>query len=235
MDPVRTHKAKVNAEFQRAHLVARCVYTPGPHDESVGFETGDPVMKTVVAMRERLAAMNASKGMLTQGWMRSALFLRMVYLMKGGEGFDVLADAIWAYTAALVDNLEKVSSDADILSDVPPEGRYAAWREMMLTLKKGLAVQVKLLNEIKSKKIEFESGEKALEYGRRLLRTVHFPRYEGEDFIAFADAITKFGPGGLPDVKGGEWAQAVALAKAILKYEESREPDPSDNAPETDV
>jgi len=229
----RAYRAKVNAEFQRAHLVARCVHMRRPPDEPVGFATDDPEMKAVIAMRERLAAIGRSKGMLTQGWMRSALFLRMVYLLKGSEGFDVLHDAIWAYTAALVDNLEKVCGDMNILADVPAHQRYGAWREIMLTLKRGLAEQVKLLNEVKSRKIEFESGADALEYGRRLLRTVHFPRYDGEDFIALADAIAKFGPGGLPDINDGEWTQAVALSKAILKFEEGRQAEAPIAAPET--
>lgn len=212
----RIGNKRQNDEFRRGHLVDGNVYTPPAPDPS---GEKDAAMKTVRLMQKKLHEINLARGMLTQGWMRSALFLRTVYRMKGGEGLDIIADAVWAYTSALIDNLGQVCGEGSILKDTPPDQRYETWRYMANTLKRGAEIQVRLLSEIKAKKVEYEACTAALEYGRKLLRTVHFPRGDGADLEAFAGMLAELGPEGIPDISTDEWKKAVRLAKAIMKYE----------------
>lgn len=225
----RGYEARVNASFQLEHLVARLVHEYGKVGEKAWFASGDPSTCTVTALRESLARL-VPKGMMTQGWMRSALFLRMIYLLKGDEGFETVRASIWAYTAALIDNLEKVCTDPKLLDHVAPEERYGAYRSMMKTLSRAIGFQMRLLAEVGEARAEYSRTEEALEYGRRLLRIVHFPDYGGEGFVALADGIAKFGPGGVPGLDEGRWKEAVRISKAILKFERGRKAEVRVNA-----
>ena len=180
---------------------------------------------------EGLHSMNNRKDTLSQEWMRSALFLRYL-AMKGGEpGFDALMEAVWAYTAALVDGVERMTTDPHILDWVPKEERYFAHTMMLRSMRRALGQQMTLLSELKVAKAQYTKDEETMGFGKALLRMVHCPNHLDTDmeFRAFVDGVMRYGPGGLPDT---DWDAAVALSKAILEYD-SKAKERANNAQET--
>ena len=103
---------------------------------------------------------------------------------------------------------------------------------MVKDLKKALAEQVKLLDEIKAAKIEYGRNADVLDFGRLLIRSVHCPDPCDTNFEyrSFVDAIAKFGPGAIPDT---DWEAAVMISKAILAFEERSKARDANAAPKT--
>lgn len=181
----------------------------------------------------RLAPGNRHISAPTQGWMRSALFLGIVS-GKGKEYLDSLKEAIWAYTAALIEGVGKLCDNASFLENVPEGQKFEAYMTVIKELRHGINDQLRLLSEVRSAKIRYERNEPVLEYGRLLLKAVHAEDTDdtGPAFQGLAKAIGQYGPGGIPKT---DWDAAVMIAKSILYYESRRPaPEEADTAKEGD-
>lgn len=229
--PTTAERAYIDFNLQRGFLKAWGIEQPRKIKGPLIYKDGDNLTEAVNEIRVGLHELNQKKGLFTQDWMKSALFLRCV-AFKNGEGFEVVRDAIWAYTAALIDGIEKVCSNPAALEMVSKKERFNVYAAMMKDLKKALAEQVRLLDEIKAAKIEYEKNDAVLDFGRLLIRSVHSPDPCDTNFEyrAFVDAIAKFGPGAIPDT---DWEAAVMIAKAILTFEERSKARAANAAPET--
>lgn len=218
--PSKKEQAYLDFNLQRAFLkswgVERARGIKGP----LIYKDGDNLTEAVNEIRVGLHALNQRKGLFTQDWMRSALFLRCVAFRKK-EGYEEIRNAIWAYTAALIDGIEKVSCNPSLLEGAPKRKRFAVYQAMVRDFKKAWEGQLKLLDEIKAAKVEYERNEDVLDFGRLLIRSVHCPDPCDTDFEyrAFVDAVAKFGPGAIPDT---DWDAAVMISKAILEFEEKK-------------
>lgn len=229
--PTPAERAYIDFNLQRGFLKAWGIEQPLKIKGPLIYKDGDNLTEAVNEIREGLHELNQRKGLFTQGWMRSALFLRCV-AFKNGEGFEVVRNAIWAYTAALIDGIEKVCGNPAALEMVPKKERFHVYETMVKDLKKALAEQVRLLGEIKSAKVEYEKNDAVLDFGRLLLRSVHCPDPCDTNFEyrAFVDAIAKYGPGAIPDT---DWEAAVMISKAVLTFDERSKAKPAIDTKET--
>lgn len=229
--PTTAERAYIDFNLQRGFLKAWGIEKPRKIKGPLIYKDGDNLTEAVNEIRVGLHELNQRKGLFTQDWMRSALFLRCV-AFKNGEGFEVVRNAIWAYTAALIDGVEKVCSNPAALEMVSKKERFNVYAAMVKDLKKALAEQVRLLDEIKSAKIEYERNADVLDFGRLLIRSVHCPDPSDTNFEyrAFVDAIAKFGPGAIPDT---DWDAAVMISKAILTFEAKKQAEKANAAQKT--
>lgn len=229
--PSAKEVAYLKFNLQRAFLKEWGIEHPRKIKGPLIYKDGDNLTEAVNEIRVGLHALNQKKGLYTQDWMRSALFLRCVAL-KREEGYEEIRNAIWAYTAALIDTLEKVSLNSCVLEDVPKKDRFAIYMGMIRDLKKALEGQMRLLEEVKAAKVVYEKNEDILDFGRLLIRAVHCPDPCDMNFEyrALVDAIAKFGPGAIPDT---DWEAAVMIAKAILTFEERSNAGAANAAPKT--
>lgn len=231
--PSAKERAYLDFNLQRAFLKVWGVERPRKIKGPLIYKDGDNLTEAVNEVRVGLHRLNQRKGLFTQDWMRSALFLRCV-AFKRKEGYEEIRNAIWAYTAALIDGIEKVSSNTSVLEGAPKKKRFAVYTAMVRELKKALEGQMRLLDEIKAAKVEYERTEDVLDFGRLLIRSVHCPDPCDTDFEyrAFVDAVAKFGPGAIPDT---DWDAAVMISKAILAFEEKKKAGVAVAAPESAV
>lgn len=231
--PSVKERAYLDFNLQRAFLKVWGVERPRKIKGPLIYKDGDNLTEAVNEVRVGLHALNQRRGLFTQDWMRSALFLRCV-AFKRKEGYEEIRNAIWAYTAALIDGIEKVSSNTSMLEKVPKKKRFAVYTAMVRDMKKALEGQMRLLEEIKAAKVEYEKNEDVLDFGRLLIRSVHCPDPCDTDFEyrAFVDAVAKFGPGAIPDT---DWDVAVMISKAILTFEEKKKAETANAAPEAPV
>lgn len=229
--PSAKERAYLGLNLQRAFLKAWGIERPRKIKGPLIYKDGDNLTEAVNEIRVGLHKLNQRKGLFTQDWMRSALFLRCVAL-KQKEGYEEIRNAIWAYTAALIDGIEKVCSNSCVLEGAPKKKRFAIYMAMVRDLKKALEGQMRLLAEVKAVKVEYERNEDVLDFGRLLIKSVHCPDPCDTNFEyrAFVDAIAKFGPGAIPDT---DWEAAVMISKAILTFEERSKARVVNAAPET--
>lgn len=229
--PSPKERARFDFILQRAFLKVWGIERPLGLGRTPIHRHGDSLTEAVNEVRIALHGLNRGRGLFTQDWMRSALFLRCVALKKKG-GYEEVRNAIWAYTAALIDGIEKISSNPALLENAPKGQRFAIYMAMVRDLRKAVEGQMRLLGEIKAAKVEYERTEDVLDFGRLLLRSVHCPdpcdtKFE---YRAFVDAIGRYGPGALPDT---DWDAAVMIAKAILAFEEKKKERAANAAQET--
>ena len=233
--PKETPKGKERNSFlfQKAILRAYGVAAPrkliGPVIYAEAPNPGaDPMWDACNEVRRQIHALMGRKGMFTQGWMRSALFLGTVSVLKGNEGLDMVKEAVWAYTAALIEGVGKICDNPDILKDVPRGRRFDAYKVLLTELRRSIEDQMRLLKDIGDAKAEYERNEPALEYGRLLLKAVHALDTDstGRSYQGLCRKIGELGPGAVPTT---DWDAAVMIAKSILFYEARRQ---ARNAPE---
>lgn len=218
--PSQKERAHLDFILQRAFLKVWGIEHPRGIGRAPVHKDGDNLTEAVDEVRIALHGLNRGRMPFSQDWMRSALFLRCVALRRKG-GYEEVRNAIWAYTAALIDGIEKISSNPALLENAPKNQRFAIYMAMVHDLRKAVEGQMRLLGEIKAAKVEYERTEDVLDFGRLLLRSVHCPdpcdtKFE---YRAFVDAIGRYGPGAIPDT---DWDAAVMIAKAILAFEEKK-------------
>lgn len=218
--PSPKERARFDFILQRAFLKVWGIERPRALGRTPIYKDGDSLTEAVNEVRFALHGLNRGRGLFQQDWMRSALFLRCVALKRKG-GYEEIRKAIWAYTAALIDGIERISSNPALLENAPKTQRFAIYMAMVRDLRKAVEGQMRLLGEIKGAKVEYERTEDVLDFGRLLLRSVHCPdpcdtKFE---YRAFVDAIGRYGPGAIPDT---DWDAAVMIAKAILAFEEKK-------------
>lgn len=235
LEPKR--RARLDAFTQRCILdsfgIGKFLKLPGPLVyKEAPYVPGDAVWDMVNDMRRELHRMVQRGGIPTQEWFRSALFLGTVSLKKGSEAYDEVIKAVWAYTAALADSLERLANAA--IEHVPETLRFTGRLALVKEIRGAMEAQARLLKEMKGKKVEFSKGEPAIEWGRILVKAVHGtdPREPGNGFAALSRKLAEIGPGAIPDT---DWDIAVMLAKGILGYELKRKARMAVNSPERRV
>lgn len=184
----------------------------------------DPMWGAMADLRKAIHSFVAGRAPYTQGWMRSAIFLRVAAMKGGSEAFDSIHNAVWAYTSALIEGIGRLCDNPDLLKAVPDGKKFDVGIRIVAELRKAVEDQMRLLRDIGKAKIAYERDETMLALGRLMLKATHAMDADatGIGYRALCDAIGKFGPGCLPDT---DWDAAVAVAHAVLEYEAHRCPE----------
>ena len=124
---------------------------------------------------ERAKRIRERSGPESMEWIQSALFL---YVARKEHLEKALHEAVWAYTAAMIDKLEHILTEAEYITgakDIAEEYRWAAKQ-----LRVAIARHLKLLQAFEGK--EDVTVPEASDAGKHFVEKVHHP--EDEDVFA---------------------------------------------------
>lgn len=124
---------------------------------------------------ERAKRIRERSGPESMEWIQSALFLYVAHKEHLGKA---LCEAVWAYTAAMIDKLERILTEAEYITgakDIAEEYRWAAKQ-----LRVAIARHLKLLQMLEGRKDIMAPEVSGA--GKHIAEKVHHP--EDEDVFA---------------------------------------------------